>query len=460
MTDQAQNNETAITLHHNLIKIPAGKNAGDVVGERHDIVLLTEVVKSNPNGDPDTGNMPRLQPDSMKGLMTDGCQKRKIRNFFSLYNPDSSLRMEDAGWQEGWRIFIREGAILQEQIEDPDVNSTAEMKFRTWLMRQIPGEYQQAIVDALAGVEPQSEQDKKVYKEIAKKYLAAWKDGKIPKAPRGGSDSESENEVPSTSEENDVKKGKKRKENPLMAEFDKVLKRSPEYRERFLRDALCATYFDVRFFGGVASTEGPLKGSFYGQIRGPIQFGYAESLDRVYPLDFTITRCASASDKDVNQSGEGDGGSESGGNRTMGRKHVVDYGIYRSHIFFSPAFALKTRFTYYDLDNFLFAVQHMYTDDRAAARPGGMRVVGLVDFQHSTALGNEHAHKLFEMVKVNRAGMGEDGKPEKEFPQSIADYCGEAPSGAVKEKDQGGLGNELVTAHKIIWDIPACPKKS
>ncbi|MFZ5760559.1 MAG: type I CRISPR-associated protein Cas7 [Thermodesulfobacteriota bacterium] len=459
MTDQSQSNENTITLHHNLIKIPDGKKPRDVVGERHDIVLLTEVVKSNPNGDPDTGNMPRLQPDTMKGLMTDGCQKRKIRNFFTLYNPDSSLRMEDAGWQEGWRIFIREGAILQEQIENPDVNSLAEAKFKKWLMTQIPGEYRPAIIDALAGVEPQTEQDKKVYKEIAKKYLAAWKEGKIPKSSKVGSDSESDNEALPSSEENEGKKGKKKKENPLMVEFDKVLKRSPEYRERFLRDALCATYFDVRFFGGVVSTEGPLKGSFYGQIRGPIQFGFAESLDRVYPLDFTITRCASASDKDANQSGEGEGESESGGNRTMGRKHVVDYGIYRSHIYLSPAFAAKTGFTYYDLDNFLFALQHIYTDDRSAARPGGMRVVGLVDFQHSTPLGNEHAHKLFEMVKVHRADLDEGGNIKKEFPQSIADYCGEAPDGAEREKDQGGQGKELVTVHRIIWDIPQCQGK-
>ena len=58
------------------------------------------------------------------------------------------------------------------------------------------------------------------------------------------------------------------------------------------------SFFDLRAFGGVISTEGPLKGSFYGQVRGPIQFTFAESLDKVLQLDTTITRCAVASVKE------------------------------------------------------------------------------------------------------------------------------------------------------------------
>ena len=430
----------------------------DIVSERHDMVLLVEVSKANPNGDPDTGNMPRLQPDTMKGLMTDVCLKRKIRNFFTLYKPDGNLRPDGLKMQGGMGIFIREGAILQEQIEHPDVKSKAEAKFKKWLLTEMPVEFRPTIKEALAGITAQADQEK-MFKEIMKLYQAAWGGKKLKSSSKGGDDSDDRSDEQVADEET-AQKGKGKKQSPALAAFEKVVKRSSEYRERALRDALCETYFDVRYFGGVVSTEGPLKGSFYGQIRGPIQFGFAESLDRVLQLDFSITRCASASEKEAKQQGEGEGDSESGGNRTMGRKHIVDYGIYRSHIYLSPAFAAKTGFTYYDLDNFLFALQHMFTDDRAAARPGGMRVVGLVDFQHSTALGNEHAHKLFDMVKVHRAHMDGDGKPRKEFPQSIADYCGEAPFGAVREKDQGGQGNDLVTANPIIWEIPKCQEKS
>jgi len=111
--------------HHNLIELPNGRKPADVVGERHEFVLLFDCAKSNPNGDPDTGNMPRVQPDSLKGLVTDVCLKRKIRNFFTLYCPHDG---EPRAWRDkngkkegrnGYDIFIREGAVLQE-LFDPD----------------------------------------------------------------------------------------------------------------------------------------------------------------------------------------------------------------------------------------------------------------------------------------------------------------------------------------------------
>jgi len=131
----------------------------------------------------------------------------------------------------------------------------------------------------------------------------------------------------------------------------------------------------------------------------------------------------------------------------MGRKHVVDYGLYRCHIYFSPAFAARTRFTYSDLDNFLFALTNMFRDDAAAGRTG-LRVVGLVDFQHATSLGNEHAHKLFDLVRVQRAGS--DGQ----FPTSLADYRGSAPDGTVRQVQESGQVRPLVVARKLVWDIP------
>ena len=78
-------NHNEIQLHHKIIELPGKKQATDVVAERHDIVFLFDAMKANPNGDPDAGNMPRTQPASLKGLVTDVCLKRKLRNFFSLY---------------------------------------------------------------------------------------------------------------------------------------------------------------------------------------------------------------------------------------------------------------------------------------------------------------------------------------------------------------------------------------
>ena len=378
------NNDTTLTLHHNLITLPQGKQASDPINERHDIVLLFDAIKANPNGDPDAGNMPRLQPDSLKGLVTDVCLKRKIRNFFSLYTPEGAC-LGDGNANRTYDIFIRENAVLQKLMEAPQIEETAKRIFTEDL-----------------GQNPESWDAKK--KRSGKK--------------KGGADSEENTEATEAAP-------------------------ADEQKKRAYRDALCQTYFDLRAFGGVISTEGPLKSSFYGQVRGPIQFTFAESLDRSLQLDATITRCAVASEKERAQAASED--AEETGNRTMGRKHLVDYGLYRAHIYVSAAFAHKTGFSYYDLDNFLFALLHMFRDDNAAGRTG-LRVVGLVDFQHATCLGNEQAHKLFDQVIVERTPEGKI----KDFPAGLNDYYGTAPDGIVV----GDENKPQVMANRLVWEIP------
>lgn len=380
-------------LQHGLI-VPNGKMASDIVFERHDMVLLFEAKKANPNGDPDAENMPRIQPNTLKGLVTDVCLKRKIRNFFSLYKTDGTLKDSP---ETCYDIFIRENAILQKLMEAKPIDDLAKEIFVK--------EYEQKI--------------------------ESWDAKKQKKTQKSKTNSEGD----APKQENDAN-GTEPKEEINPAE---------EKKQESYRDALCKTYFDLRAFGGVLSTEGPLKGSFYGQVRGPIQFSFAESLDKVLQLDATITRCCSTSEKenkDLKKQSESE--EKTGGNRTMGRKYNIDYGLYRTHIYFSPAFAAKTGFTYADLDNFLFAITHMFTDDPSSNR-SGMRVVGLVDFQHSRPLGNAHAHKLFDMVNVEMRDKN------KEFPDSIDDYWGSAPKGGINGKD-----NEppKITAKQIIWDIP------
>jgi len=240
--------------------------------------------------------------------------------------------------------------------------------------------------------------------------------------------------------------------------------RLAEFHDRAYRNALCDAYFDIRFFGAVVSTEGPLRGSFYGQIRGPLQITFAESLDKILQLDFSITRCAVANEAEAEKKGDD--------NRTMGRKHIVPYGLYRCHIHFSPAFAAKTGFTYADLDNLLFALTRClgdYNVDGSSARPGGMRVVGLVDFEHRDALGNAPAHKLFDLVKAegkkDPAGMFAS---RSEFPQGLDDYSGSAPDGdlyvvknayglvtqvtPVRPENQNG-NDAPIQARRLIWEI-------
>ena len=399
-------------LHHDLVELPAGKKPSEAVGERHELVLLFDCAKSNPNGDPDTGNMPRVQPDSLKGLVTDVCLKRKVRNFFTLFNPHPGQPQpwQDSQDRSGYEIFIREGAVLQE-LFDP-ATGTAKAK----------------RIEALA---------KEIFEKELRQDPKAW-DAKKPK------------------------KGKGKKAEAEAGEPEQTEEVSPaeEAKRRAYQLAVLGNFFDLRAFGGVLSTEGPLKGSFYGQIRGPLQFTFSESLDKVLPLDATITRCAVASVKEKQQQAE----AESGDSRTMGRKFGIDYGLYRCHIHFSPAFAAKTRFSYYDLDNFLFALKHMFDDDHAAGRHLGL--VGLVDFQHQSALGNAPAHKLFNLVEVRSRTDVKDGKPVfrssgSEFPRSLEDYEGTPPENEYHVTKDGGLkagkngeGVAVIRARQIVWEIP------
>ncbi|MFO7953138.1 MAG: type I-C CRISPR-associated protein Cas7/Csd2 [Bacillota bacterium] len=78
-----------------------------VVGKRYDFVLLFDVKDGNPNGDPDAGNLPRIDAETGHGLITDVCLKRKVRNYVGLKNDD----------QAPFSIFIKEKSILNNTIE-------------------------------------------------------------------------------------------------------------------------------------------------------------------------------------------------------------------------------------------------------------------------------------------------------------------------------------------------------
>jgi CRISPR-associated protein Csd2 len=279
--------------------------------------LLFEVTNGNPNGDPDAGNMPRLDPNTNRGLVSDVCLKRKVRNYVEQF---AAIRTADSN---GFNILIKQGVVIE----------TEQKK----------------------GIEAAKEQ----YKDKEKQAEAAmhW---------------------------------------------------------------LCREFYDVRTFGGVLSTgDDVMKGSAFGQVRGPVQFTFGQSFHPITPLEITITRCAVTKEADKDKE------------RTMGNKHIVPYALYAAKGYVSPAFAERTGFTQQDLDLLFEALLHMFEHDRSAAR-GDMIVRGLYDFEHigtqhannaeqnrrEARLGCAHAHKLFEGIKVE---LTEEART-KGFPESFADY--------------------------------------
>ncbi|NUB05167.1 type I-C CRISPR-associated protein Cas7/Csd2 [Azospirillum sp. Vi22] len=252
---------------------------------RIEFVYLFDVRNGNPNGDPDAGNMPRLDPETGHGLVTDVSLKRKIRNYVQLTQEG----------RQGYEIYVREKAILNDQ------------------------------------------------------HARAYEANGI---------------------ELDKGKGKAKGE----ADARKVTQ------------WMCDTFFDVRTFGAVMTT-----GVNCGQVRGPVQITFAESLHPIVPAELSVTRMAVTTQAEADK--------QSGDNRTMGRKHIVPYGLYRAHGFLSPHLARQTGFSDADLDILRSALVNMFEMDRSAAR-GEMAARRLIAFRHKSPLGEAPAQKLFKRVAV------------------------------------------------------------
>lgn len=273
------------------------------IRNRYEFVILFDVENGNPNGDPDAGNMPRIDPETGYGLVTDVCLKRKIRNFVETAKEGES----------GYRIYVKDGVPLNRS----DLEACA-----------------------YVGV------DEKKLKEAKK---------------------------------NDEKLDEK------------------------LRDFMCSNFYDIRTFGAVMTTF--VKGALNcGQVRGPVQLGFARSIDPILPQEVTITRVAITTEADAEKKGT-----------EMGRKYIVPYGLYRAEGYISANLARKTTgFSEADLALLWQAILNMFELDRSAAR-GNMAVRELIVFKHDSELGNAPAYKLFDLVKVAR----KDGVTA---PRAYSDY--------------------------------------
>ena len=183
------------------------------------------------------------------------------------------------------------------------------------------------------------------------------------------------------------------------------------------RSWMCENYFDVRTFGAVMTTgkaevqgdaaiaagkkvKGQSKLWNCGQVRGPVQFGFATSIDPITSVAHTITRVALTNPGDAGgQAVIDESGEEKAASGQMGRKHGVAYGLYRMHGFISPFLAEQTGFTRKDLGVLLDALTNLFDHDRSATR-GEMAVRGLWLFEHKDKLGNAPAHKVLASVQL------------------------------------------------------------
>lgn len=282
----------------------------EAIKNRYEFVILFDVENGNPNGDPDAGNMPRIDPESGLGLVTDVCIKRKIRNYIETVKEE----------EKGYKIYIKEDVPLNRSDKE------------------------------------------------ACQYLGI--------------------------EETDEKK---------VTEALKKLKKSDPDADKKLRDFMCCNFYDIRTFGAVMTTF--VKASLNcGQVRGPVQIGFARSIDPIVSQEVTITRVAITTEKDAENK-----------NTEMGRKSIVPYGLYRAEGYVSANLARRvTGFSEEDLELLWEAIINMFEIDHSAAR-GKMAVRELIVFQHSKELGDCPAYRLFDAVEVRK-------KEGVEYPRQYQDY--------------------------------------
>lgn len=260
------------------------------IKNRYEFIILFDVENGNPNGDPDAGNMPRIDPETSFGIVTDVCLKRKIRNYVQAIKGDAP----------GYGIYIKDSVPLN--------RSDAEAY-----------EY--------LGIDP---------KDVAS------------------------------------------------------LKKKDKDIDIKIRNFMCSNFFDIRTFGAVMTTF--VKAALNcGQVRGPVQLGFARSVDPIAPQEITITRVAITTEEDAAKKGT-----------EMGRKYIIPYGLYRCEGYISANLAQKTTgFSEDDLKLLWEAILNMFETDHSAAR-GNMAVRKLIIFKHECVFGKAPAYKLFDAVTVKR----------------------------------------------------------
>jgi CRISPR-associated protein Csd2 len=256
------------------------------IKNRYDFVFYFDVENGNPNGDPDAGNMPRIDAETGIGIVSDVCLKRKVRNYVDL----------TCEGKTGYRIYVQNSAVLNERNQE--------------------------AYDSL-GLKPEKK--------------------KLPK---------------------------KLEDQLAVTKF------------------MCDNFYDIRAFGAVMTTE-----INCGQVRGPVQLCFSQSVEPVMPSEMSITRMAVAK-RDENKD-----------LKTMGRKEYIPYGLYRLEGFVSASLAEKSGFSEGDLNLFWEALMNMFEDDRSAAR-GLMTSRKLIVFKHESRLGNAPSHALFDLVKAKRVTDG------------------------------------------------------
>lgn len=177
-----------------------------------------------------------------------------------------------------------------------------------------------------------------------------------------------------------------------------------------LRERLCEEYYDIRMFGAVLATGDKEDRLNAGQVRGPVQFTFARSIDPIFVVDCGISRNARTTEKRMES-----------GPTELGRKTIVPYGLYRAYGFINPFLAEKTGVSRNDLEVFWSALCNLFDFDQSAAR-AQMDVCGVYVFTHQSKLGSSPSRHQFNRIRIApRRSTGSDELPPRLFTDYVVE---------------------------------------
>jgi len=370
--------------------------------KRMDFVLFYDLRDGNPNGDPDAGNLPRMDPLTGHGIVTDVCIKRKIRDYFSAvlgrqiyiqsenalnnlyYETARKIRENDSNSEvekSTKKQMEQEAETVAALLVQLDVSNekfkvlieekeSEEETFRDWL-EKVSKEIDEIEFDPVKGILSymgEASAKKTFSKDTFKKLF------------------------------NDYEPDKYKSE---INELTNLLSQAKPKKSGDMRKAreivkwkMCGMFDDIRLFGAVLTA-----GTNAGQIRGPFQLTFGRSIDRIFQMDAAITRCAitKASDWKKKQT-------------EFGRKSWLNWAVYRQHGFFNPLLGEKTGIKKEDLARFWEAIACMFRNSDSASK-GEMTMHDIIVFVHDHPRGNAPSHKLFEKIKCeNKTGIAPESK--------------------------------------------------
>lgn len=379
--------------------------------KRMDFILFFEVANGNPNGDPDAGNLPRLDPTDNHGIITDVSTKRKIRDYF-----DAAL---------GRPIFIQNKTALNSLILETArniANNTEEDAKDRKLAQGFFGEIRSG------DLESRDNKAKKRAEDFLKLIPAPTSDETV-------NQTDGESEVTFRDflinlssdyllfESGDLTRvtycGDSKKEGDILAELESESTIPPAFAESFkklvkllsqakgdpsretkelVKQRMCRNFDDIRLFGAVLTA-----GTNAGQIRGPMQLTFGRSIDPIVPIEASITRKAITKASDFLKK-----------QTEMGRKPFIPWAAYEQNGFYNAPLGADpakggTGVTREDLARFWEAIANMFPEAKSAAN-GRMNVCELLVFVHNDESGRGCApfHKLREKVSlVEKEGVDE-----------------------------------------------------